>query len=70
MLGIPLSYRWSLGSAHADAWAWLVFGVIPLLDFVLGRDPANPDEAAEVPVLEAQGYYSTTARCCPTATPE
>ncbi|SDP84813.1 alkane 1-monooxygenase [Ectopseudomonas guguanensis] len=61
VFGIPLSYYWSLGSAHADAWAWLVitvvFGVIPLLDFVVGRDPANPDEREEVPALEAQGYY-------------
>ena len=61
VFGIPLSYYWSLGSAHADAWAWLVitvvFGVIPLLDFVVGRDPANPDERDEVPALEAQGYY-------------
>jgi alkane 1-monooxygenase len=61
VLGIALSYYWSLGSAHADAWAWLVitvvFGVIPLLDFVVGRDPANPDESSEVPALEAQGYY-------------
>src|SRR5690606_30125196 len=40
--------------------AWLVvgvvFGVIPLLDFVIGRDPANPDEQ-QVPELEHQGYY-------------
>lgn len=61
VLGIPLSYHWSQGSAHADAWPWLVisvvFGVIPLLDFVVGRDPANPNERDEVPVLEAQGYY-------------
>lgn len=61
VLGIPLSYHWSLGSPHADAWPWLVisvvFGVIPLLDFVVGRDPANPDERDDVPVLEAQGYY-------------
>jgi alkane 1-monooxygenase len=61
VLGIPLSYHWSVGSAHADAWAWLVitvvFGVIPLLDFVVGRDPANPDERDQVPALEAQGYY-------------
>ncbi|WP_192981676.1 alkane 1-monooxygenase [Pseudomonas sp. EggHat1] len=61
VLGIPLSYHWSQGSVHADAWPWLVisvvFGVIPLLDFVVGRDPANPDERDEVPTLEAQGYY-------------
>ena len=61
VLGIPLSYYWSQGSAHADTWPWLVisvvFGVIPLLDFIVGRDPANPDERDEVPALEAQGYY-------------
>jgi alkane 1-monooxygenase len=61
VLGLPLSYYWSQGSAHADAWPWLVisvvFGVIPLLDFIVGRDPANPDERDEVPALEAQGYY-------------
>lgn len=61
VFGIPLSYYCSLGSAHADAWSWmvigLVFGVIPLLDFVVGRDPANPDEGNEVAALEAQRYY-------------
>ncbi|MFI8737275.1 alkane 1-monooxygenase [Ectopseudomonas toyotomiensis] len=61
VLGIPLSYYWSQGSTHADSWSWLVisvvFGVIPLLDFIVGRDPANPDERDEVPALEAQGYY-------------
>ena len=61
VLGIPLSYYWSQGSTHADAWSWLVisvvFGVIPLLDFIVGRDPTNPDERDEVPALEAQGYY-------------
>ncbi|MDP3817192.1 alkane 1-monooxygenase [Pseudomonas sp.] len=61
VLGIPLSYHWSHGSAQADAWAWLVivvvFGVIPLLDFVIGRDPANPDEAVQVARLEQQSYY-------------
>lgn len=61
VLGIPLSYHWSLDSDYANAWAWLVFGVvfgvIPLLDFVVGRDPANPDERVEVPAMERQGYY-------------
>lgn len=61
VLGIPLSYHWSLGSDHADAWAYLVvsvvFGLIPLLDLLVGRDPANPDEAVQVPTMERQGYY-------------
>lgn len=61
VLGIPLSYYWSQGSEYANAWAWMVicvvFGVIPLLDFVVGRDPANPDEQFEVPAMDRQGYY-------------
>lgn len=61
VLGIPLSYYWSLDSHYANAWPWLVvivvFGVIPLLDFIIGRDPANPDEAVQVPQMEQQGYY-------------
>ena len=28
-----------------------------LLDAIVGRDPANPEEASEVPEMEAQGYY-------------
>ena len=61
VLGVPLSHHWSLGSAHADAWAYLVvgvvFGLIPLLDLLVGRDPANPDEAVQVPAMEQQAYY-------------
>ncbi len=58
---VPLSYHWSLGSPNADAWAYLlpavVFGLIPLLDALIGRDPANPDESEQVPALQRQPYY-------------
>ena len=61
VFGIPLSYWWSYGSDHPNAWAWfviaVVFLVIPVLDAIVGRDPANPDEASEVPALEREGYY-------------
>ncbi|HCL3370294.1 alkane 1-monooxygenase AlkB2 [Pseudomonas aeruginosa] len=61
VLGIPLSYWWSLDSDYPNAWPWLVisvvFGLIPILDAIVGRDPANPEEASEVPEMEAQGYY-------------
>ncbi len=61
VLGIPLSYWWSLGSDYPNAWPWLVisvvFGLIPILDAIVYRDPANPEEASEVPEMEAQGYY-------------
>ena len=58
---LPLSYSLSLNSTHPDAWAFLVplviFGLIPVLDAIIGRDPANPDEAEQVPVMEQQAYY-------------
>lgn len=61
VLGIPMSYHASLRSEYSNAWPWLVvlvvFGVIPVLDFIIGRDPANPDEAVQVPQMEQQGYY-------------
>jgi alkane 1-monooxygenase len=61
VLGIPLSYFMSIDSAYANVWPWfvmiVVFGVIPVLDFIVGRDPANPDEAVQVPQLEQQRYY-------------
>ena len=59
--GIPLSYQSSLSSQYPNAWPWLVvlgvFGVVPILDLLIGRDPANPDEAVQVPQLEQQRYY-------------
>lgn len=59
--GIPLSYYSSHSSPYPNAWPWLVvlgvFGVVPLLDLIIGRDPANPDETAQVPHMEQQRYY-------------
>tara|TARA_R110000868_G_scaffold202220_1_gene449777 strand:+ start:21243 stop:22382 length:1140 start_codon:yes stop_codon:yes gene_type:complete len=61
VLGIPMSYYASLHSQYSNAWPWVVvvvvFGVIPVLDFIVGRDPANPDEAVQVSRMEQQGYY-------------
>ncbi|MDX1298827.1 MAG: alkane 1-monooxygenase, partial [Pseudomonas sp.] len=61
VVGIPMSYYSSLHSPYSNAWPWLVvvvvFGVIPLLDMLVGRDPANPDEAVQVPRMQQQGYY-------------
>lgn len=59
--GIPMSYYYSLDSQYSNAWAWLVFvavfGLVPVADALLGRDPANPDEATQVPRMEQQRYY-------------
>jgi alkane 1-monooxygenase len=58
---VPLSYALSLGSAHPDAWAFLspvvVFGLIPLLDALIGCAPANPREDDQVPETGHPAYY-------------
>lgn len=42
-------------------WAWFiyffVFGIIPILDFIVGKDPTNPDEETEVPSLSEEKIY-------------
>lgn len=54
---------WQLGQATGlpDLMAWYplfwIFGLIPLLDYAVGRDTANPDEATETPVMQKQLYY-------------
>jgi alkane 1-monooxygenase len=50
-----------LAALTGSAWAWwlgpaLVFGAMPALDLVLGRDTENPPESA-VPALDADRYY-------------
>ena len=54
---------WLLGrdTGLPDLMAWYpvfwIFGLIPLLDYAVGRDTANPDEATETPVMQRQLYY-------------
>ncbi|MEU7901522.1 alkane 1-monooxygenase [Actinoplanes sp. NPDC049118] len=50
-----------LATATGSPWAWwltpvVVFGVIPVLDVLIGDDRANPPEDA-VPALQASPYY-------------
>src|SRR3990167_1270696 len=65
---VPLSYYLSQGSSHADAWGFLVpaviFGLIPFVDALLGRDPANPEESQQVPRLEGEFYYRLLPLAC------
>lgn len=46
-----------------NLWSWFiylfVFGIIPVLDFIVGKDPTNPDEATEVPSLSEEKIYRT-----------
>ena len=52
---------WALFEASASPWAWWVgplvlYGLVPLLDHLLGDDPANPPESA-VEQLGRQPFY-------------
>ncbi|WP_020409442.1 alkane 1-monooxygenase [Hahella ganghwensis] len=44
-----------------NLWAFttvtFVFGLVPLLDPIIGKDPINPDEQDEVPTMEEDPFY-------------
>lgn len=50
----------STGSQH-DAWwyfpIFVVFGIIPLLDHLIGKDPFNPNEEVDVPRMSLEKWY-------------
>ncbi|MDO9321951.1 MAG: alkane 1-monooxygenase [Pseudomonas sp.] len=65
---VPLSYYQTQGSSHADARSFhvpaVIFGLIPFVDALLGRDPANPEESLQVPQLEGEFYYRLLTLAC------
>ncbi|MBS8241002.1 alkane 1-monooxygenase [Marinobacter lipolyticus] len=44
-----------------NVFAWgvpvVVFGIIPVLDMLLGKDSLNPDEATDVPIMNSEAFY-------------
>jgi alkane 1-monooxygenase len=54
---------WSLGRSTGmpNLMAWYpvfwIFGIVPLLDYTLGRDTVNPDEITDTPHMQRQLYY-------------
>src|SRR5699024_2095355 len=57
---LPITANWgSNGGQNFSAWAiyLVVFGIIPILDFIVGKDPSNPDELTEVPALNEEKIY-------------
>ena len=44
-----------------NLFAWgvpvVVFGIIPVLDLILGKDALNPDEEADVPHMNSEAFY-------------
>ncbi|WP_404369554.1 alkane 1-monooxygenase [Marinobacter sp.] len=63
---LPLALPFLLLKAgEATGWvnlfAWgvpvVVFGIIPLLDWIFGQDALNPDEQADVPHMNSERFY-------------
>lgn len=48
-------------SGTQDYWAWflygVIFGIIPILDYIIGKDPSNPDEETQVPSMTEEIIY-------------
>jgi len=58
---LPIAAYMGSETGTQDYWAWLiyftVFGIVPVLDYIVGKDPSNPDEHTEVPVLSQEKIY-------------
>lgn len=56
-----IAYALVQDHGYANWLVWMpfviVFGLIPVLDYIVGQDPVNPDEATEVPAMSGQKYY-------------
>lgn len=57
---LPLAALLAWAASGVEAWMWLtpavVYGLVPLLDQLLGEDPNNPPESL-VPALEEDRWY-------------
>jgi alkane 1-monooxygenase len=58
---VPFSAMIGQDAGTQNYWAFflyaVVFGIIPVLDFVIGKDPSNPDEATQVPAMSDERIY-------------
>jgi alkane 1-monooxygenase len=65
---MPLAAWTGAVSGHHDAAAWLpmvvLFVLLPLVDYALGRDTGNPRDAADIDALEAQVWYRALTLAC------
>lgn len=63
------SYYWGNSTGYHTGFTWLslivVYGLVPLLDLLLGKDPVNPDEV-KTPELAKENFYRwLTVSCLP-----
>lgn len=58
---MPSAWHLGIVTDMPNLMAWFpvlwIFGLIPLLDYLIGRDTANPDEASETPAMQGQVYF-------------
>ncbi|EKF74618.1 alkane-1 monooxygenase [Alcanivorax hongdengensis A-11-3] len=58
---VPVSAMAGRDSGSQNLWAWAILGIffvaIPILDFLIGKDPVNPDEKEQVPGLSEDKSY-------------
>ncbi|AUM13265.1 alkane 1-monooxygenase [Ketobacter alkanivorans] len=58
---VPFAAMIGQDSGTQNYWAFflyaVVFGIIPIADFVIGKDPSNPDEAVQVPAMSEERIY-------------
>ena len=58
---LPMAAYIGNDSGTQDYWAWFiyftVFGIVPVLDYLIGKDPVNPDESVEVPEMSQRKIY-------------
>jgi len=57
-----------MNSTAPNFWAFFpilfTFGIVPVLDYLVGKDPANPDEAEQVPAMSNEIYYRVLTLMC------
>jgi alkane 1-monooxygenase len=60
LLSPIIGWYLSLQLGYNNVFAWfsliLLFGVVPIIDFIVGKDPVNPDES-QVAELSEEKYY-------------
>ena len=61
-------YMASQPGAATTFWAFFplifIFGIVPVLDYIIGKDAANPDEATQVPSLNEEKIYRVFTLIC------
>ncbi|MCH8542326.1 MAG: alkane 1-monooxygenase [Alcanivorax sp.] len=58
---LPMSAMIGRESGTQDYWAWfiyvVIFGIVPILDYIVGKDPSNPNEEVQVPAMTEERIY-------------